>query len=55
MIVDMILFAFMAMKYKYINVSDQSEREKLENSSKQERKESNAIDNPAFKNEVDDA
>jgi hypothetical protein len=53
MVLDMILFGLMAMKYKYINMDQNSDNEELEN--KAERKESNAIDNPTFKHNDDDA
>jgi solute carrier family 15 oligopeptide transporter 1 len=53
MVLDMILFGLMAMKYKYINMEQNSDNEELEN--KSERKESNAIDNPTFKHNDDDA
>lgn len=47
MVVDMVLFGYMAMKYKYINKED-SEIEELDNNLKNEN---NALDNPALENE----
>ncbi|RZC34281.1 peptide transporter family 1-like, partial [Asbolus verrucosus] len=51
MVLDMFLFAFMAMKYKYIKKEENNENEEL--NVKPERKESNAIDNPTFKHNDD--
>lgn len=52
MIVDMALFAFMAMKYKYVNKTEDSDNEELNQDA--EKKASNAVENPAFKHNDDD-